>query len=101
MEAMKTMSYTNDLHEALLRKNGTEFWKCWRSKFECNEKFTEVDGCVYPYIVSGNFAKHFSDSYSCNNQAHAESLRCEYIELRQGNIFDNRQSSRLQYRKCP
>jgi len=50
MEAMKTMSYTNDLHEALLRKNGTEFWKCWRSKFECNKKFTEVDGCVDPYL---------------------------------------------------
>jgi len=26
-------SYTNDLHEALLRKQGTTFWKCWNSKF--------------------------------------------------------------------
>ena len=80
---MKTMSYTNDLHDALLRKNGTEFWNCWRAKFECNKKSTEVDGCADPYIISGNFVKHFSESYSCNNQAHAESLRCEYIKLRQ------------------
>jgi len=26
--------YTNDLHEALLRKQGTAFWKCWGSKFD-------------------------------------------------------------------
>ena len=25
--------YSNDLHEALLEKAGTDFWKCWRSKF--------------------------------------------------------------------
>ena len=26
--------YTNELHESLLRKQGTAFWKCWRSKFD-------------------------------------------------------------------
>jgi len=25
--------YTNELHDALLRKDGPSFWKCWRSKF--------------------------------------------------------------------
>ena len=25
--------YSNDLHEALLEKAGTDFWNCWRSKF--------------------------------------------------------------------
>jgi len=29
----ETNSYTNDLQEALLRKQGTTFWKCWNSKF--------------------------------------------------------------------
>ena len=24
--------YANDLHEALLKKQGTNFWKCWNSK---------------------------------------------------------------------
>ena len=31
---MNDNMYSNDLHEALLKKNGTSFWKCWRSKFE-------------------------------------------------------------------
>jgi len=31
-----TEVYSNDLHEALLKKNGIAFWKCWRSKFEYN-----------------------------------------------------------------
>jgi len=26
-------TYTNDLHEALMQKEGNSFWKCWRSKF--------------------------------------------------------------------
>ena len=28
----ETVSFTNDLHEALLHKNGKEFWKCWKAK---------------------------------------------------------------------
>ena len=26
-------AFTNDLHEALLNKRGTDFWKSWNSKF--------------------------------------------------------------------
>ena len=33
-----TLSYTNDLHDALLRKEGVAFWKCWKSKFECGNR---------------------------------------------------------------
>ena len=35
-------SYTNDLHDALLAKNGPTFWKCWPSKFETSVDCTEV-----------------------------------------------------------
>ena len=28
------LSYTNDLHDALLKKGGRAFWNCWRSEFE-------------------------------------------------------------------
>ena len=41
--------YTNELHEALLSKNGTSFWRVWRSKFESSNKVTEVDGSVEYY----------------------------------------------------
>ena len=46
-----TESYTNDLHEALLQKDNTTFWRCWRSKFECNNKCQQVDGCVDDNII--------------------------------------------------
>ena len=30
----ETEQYTNGLHDALLQKNNTSFWQCWRLKFE-------------------------------------------------------------------
>jgi len=41
-QTSETESYTNDLHDALLKKNGNVFWKCWRSKSEQRKKCTEV-----------------------------------------------------------
>jgi len=42
--------YTNELHEALLRKKAQPFFKCWQSKFESERKCIEVDGCVDVYV---------------------------------------------------
>ena len=36
-------SYTNDLHDALLNKSGTEFWKSWRAKFGVSRTAHRVD----------------------------------------------------------
>ena len=47
--------YSNDLHEALLKKNNTTFWKCWRSKFDSTNKCTQVDGCVDANIILAIF----------------------------------------------
>ena len=30
--------YSNDLHDALLKKNGKSFWNCWSSKFASHSK---------------------------------------------------------------
>ena len=38
-----SVSYSNDLHDALLRKNSTLFWKCWRSKFDTSNRCVEVE----------------------------------------------------------
>jgi hypothetical protein len=43
-ERESELAYTNELHEALLKKNGPTFWKVWKSKFESQQKWTEVDG---------------------------------------------------------
>ena len=50
-EQQSTLSYSNDLHDALLNKNGAAFWKCWHSKFEGSTKCVEVDTCVDPDVI--------------------------------------------------
>jgi len=36
VQIRKTLTFTNDLHDALLREPGRDFWKVWKSKFEAN-----------------------------------------------------------------
>ena len=47
-----TEYYTNELHDALLSKQGPTFWKCWKSKFDLGNKCTEVDGCVDAHTIA-------------------------------------------------
>jgi len=75
--------YTNELHEALLRKQGPTFWKCWRSKFESDKKCIEVDGCVDSNIIADKFADYFSMCFSCNNRGQYEKLEKEYYKMRE------------------
>ena len=37
-EKAESKTYTNDLHDALMLKNNTAFWQCWRSKFGAPEQ---------------------------------------------------------------
>ena len=81
-QRMDTQSYTNDLHEALLHKDSTKFWQCWRSKFEINNKCSQVEGSVDVDIIVSKFASHFKEAFSCNNVNRAESLKHEYLSAR-------------------
>ena len=83
-EQQSTLSYTNDLHEALLRKNGVAFWKCWRAKFESSSKCVEVDKCVDFDVVVNKFASHFSAAYTPNNAVKADKIRDDYSRMRVG-----------------
>jgi len=78
----ETVSYTNDLHDALLEKNGKAFWQCWRSKFESTNKCIQVNGKVDAHTVSDDFASYFRKIYSFNNQQRAEQLKHEYQSVR-------------------
>ena len=69
-----TEIYTNDLHEALLNKEGNAFWKCWRSKFgQSRQAPRQVDGIVDPSSIADYFAEHFSRV--CDGAACPESER--------------------------
>ena len=60
----ETHSYTNDLHEALLNKEGSEFWKCWRSKLcsaSAKHKPIQVDGLTKDCDIANLFSSHFQN----------------------------------------
>ena len=72
---LSTESYSNELHEALLRKDNTTFWKCWRSKFAAVNKCVQAEGCVDAGIIVEKFRNHFSKSYTFNNACQADVLK--------------------------
>jgi hypothetical protein len=80
--AASLSSYSNDLHEALLRKNGNDFWKSWNSKFECKNKCEEVEGCSDFTVVADKFVRHFSQLYTCNNASRADELYNNFCYLK-------------------
>ena len=75
--------YSNNLHDALLKKDGEKFWNCWNSKFASHFKNVEVDGCVDADIIVEKFADHFSKSYVAKNAHRAYCLSESYTLLRE------------------
>jgi len=78
--------YSNDLHDALLKKNGKSFWNCWNSKFASHSKCVEVDGCVDGNVIVEKFADHFSKCYVAHNTDRANRLFDDYVKLRENYI---------------
>ena len=85
-QSLLKTSYSNDLHDALLKKNGKSFWNCWNSKFESHIKCGEVEGSVDANIIAEKFSDHFSKSYAANNSDRANCLYEEYAILRDNYI---------------
>ena len=77
-------SYTNDLHDALLLKNGKRFWSCWSSKFESSVSCSQVDGCVDECVIVGKFAESFQRFYTYNNKGQSEFIMDQYAGTRPG-----------------
>ena len=72
-------SYTNDLHDALVQKDGTTFWKVWKSKFDSrSNKITVVDGLSDAHSVAAKFADHF-ESCCCSSVTADGSSRLENV----------------------
>jgi len=63
-----TEVYTNELHEALMEKQGASFWKCWKSKFEKGGRsLNSVNGITDNSVIAEHFVSHFSKSCRSNN----------------------------------
>jgi hypothetical protein len=76
-------AYSNDLHDALLEKDGTTFWKVWRSKLEYKNKPLDVEGSSDANIIVDKFANFFSQCCSANNATRATQLRIDFISMRE------------------
>jgi len=79
----ETLSFTNSLHDALLRKNGKEFWKCWRAKTGTKNKcINQVDGTADSATIAGNFAKHFEQICQPHTISLNNKMKVKYEEMR-------------------
>lgn len=75
--------YSNDLHDALVKKRPTEFWKCWNSKFGSKAQVhIQIDGRVDAEYVASAFATHFSKTCSNLTEAGSSRLKDSYEMLR-------------------
>ena len=62
--------YSNKLHEVLLDKYGTDFWKCWLSQFgDTNATTCNVNGLADESSTAAKFAEHFANASRGNSEA--------------------------------
>jgi len=52
--------FSDELNDALLNKNTTTFWKCWKSKFNNKTKSQMINGENEPDRICNQFSKFFS-----------------------------------------
>ena len=79
----ETTSYTNDLHDALINKQGATFWKCWKDKFGRNKQaVSHVDGSADHETIVDKFADHFSKVCSNLTVTGAARLKNNYENIR-------------------
>jgi hypothetical protein len=82
-QVRENTSYSNSLHDALLRKSGQDFWKCFKSKF-ANEskKVVQVDGTGDCEIIVSKFAKYFEANCSPFSELRNQELKDKYNDRR-------------------
>lgn len=82
-ERLETSSYTNDLHEALIKKQGTAFWKIWRSKFDSTSKnICQVNGVTNDHEILDLFQQHFANLCSETSTNQGSALKDKYVKMR-------------------
>jgi len=82
-QQQETCSYTNELHEALINKQGGNFWKCWQSKFgNKNNSIVHVDGITDANDIVNKFQAYFAGNCSSLTRDGADRLKAEYENKR-------------------
>jgi len=79
--------YTNELHEALLKKQGRTFWNCWSSKFgSSGSRITCVNGIADDNAIADKFAQHFAKVCTNNSASGFDRLAHDYSIMRSGYV---------------
>jgi len=82
-QQQETCSYTNELHEALINKQGGNFWKCWQSKFGSkNNSVVQVDGTTDASDIANKFQAYFARNCSSLTRDGVNRLKTEYENKR-------------------
>ena len=80
----ETSSYTNDLHDALIKKQGNEFWKTWRSKFDSKStRKLQVDGLTDDSEIVTNFECYFTKTCTNLTEDGSKRLTEKYNNVRE------------------
>ena len=74
---------TNELHEALLQKQGKTFGKSWGRKFERSSRLiNHVNGVTDHAAIVEHFVSHFSQACTVNTVAGDARLKAVYCDMR-------------------
>ena len=78
------VSYSNDLHDALLAKSENDFWKSWQSKCGDNKAAPrQINGITNDTVIVSNFAEYFNKCCSPNSTECIDTIYSKYANLRQ------------------
>ena len=79
----EVLSYTNDLNDALLQKQGNTFWNCWRSKFSSKTpRPLQIDNLTDDSDIADHFAYHFQNICTIKTADGNKKLQDMYISKR-------------------
>jgi hypothetical protein len=80
----ETTAVTNDLHDALMRKSGRQFWSVWKSKFESqSNNAIQVDGSADSTVITDKFAHHFERICSPPSHTRNEEFKASYNRIKE------------------
>lgn len=91
-KSVEDANISNDLHDFLLSKDTTAFWKTWECKFKSRRKSPPtVDGCRQHGDIANIFANNFQNACRPNNAECHEKLKdqflTEYMDYDPGSTF--------------
>ena len=70
--------FTNELNDALAKKDSSSFWKTWQSIFSRKRVSPVIDGTCDPAVIAEKFANVFKTACAPNSTERHESSRDEF-----------------------